>query len=155
MKTATALQTIEVFLTLLFCLKIPFFRASGASISKTNVVCSYSGFPQLCCTVCHFLSYRSLSGLVSLSEYVQNLIWFLSVTSKGTFFCRRATVVLIHIITSAEPRKTIKAFYDSLIWCKLCFFGCVWEWDSDWLRFEQPTCLVKPVNQTELQFCYT
>lgn len=43
---------------------------------------------------------------------------------KGIFFYGRATVVVIPMITSTEPRKNIKAFYDSHVWWKLYFFSC-------------------------------
>lgn len=75
------------------------------------------------CTVCHFLLHlfhRVCMHLVSLSvslpEYVQHYILFISATLKGTFFCGWATVVLIHMLPSTEPWKNIKAFYDLQVW---------------------------------------
>lgn len=100
-----------------------------------NVVCSYSGFFSVCTVlyvifyyICSIDSMHLVYLSVSLPEFVQHYILLISVTSKGTLFCGRATVV-IHTITSTEPWKNIKAFYDSQVWWKLCFFSGVWEWD--------------------------
>lgn len=38
------------------------------------------------------------------------------------------------MISSTEPSKNIKAFYDSHLRWKLCFFSRGCEWDSDWKR---------------------
>lgn len=88
-----------------------------------NVVCSYSGllsYIMYCMSFSIISVPQSLCILCVCQCHCLNL--FVSVTSKDTFCYGRATVVVMPTITSTEPWKNIKTFYDSQVWWKLFLY---------------------------------